>query len=242
MILDAIQRILKCEKAAIVGGIQEIRTKIITSLAASFSQDIRDILLDFIFADLQKRIDLAFGWLFEEYCFYQGFNRNTNILNRRPGDVTAYSDILCALINGLNERAEVSQGDRDMILRRLYLESPIITSEAISILKQFCQEPGRSLSGVSLMKDLVLKRPVKQLNFLNSILEFCSHEENEVRDTALDTVLSLYDRGELASIIEEYSVMFLKFLLLARPPDMLFGTDKGRPIVVTTWTEEIIKV
>merc|ERR1712142_1439216 len=92
------------------------------------------------------------------------------------------------------------------------------------------------------MKDLVLKRPVKQLNFLNSILEFCSHEENEVRDTALDTVLSLYERGELASIIEEYSVMFLKFLLLARPPDMLFGMDKGRPMVVTTWTEEMIKV
>jgi len=242
MILDAVQRILKCEKAAVVGGMPEVRIKIITSLAASFSQDIRELLLEFIFEDLQKRLDLAFSWLYEEYCFYQGFNRNSNVFSRRPGDVTAYSDILCALINGLNDRSEVSHGDRDMLLRRLYLESPIITSEAISLLKQFCQEPGRSLSGVSLMKDLVLKRPVKQLNFLNSILEFCSHEENEVRDTALDTVLSLYERGELASIIEEYSVMFLKFLLLARPPDMLFGMDKGRPMVVTTWTEEMIKV
>jgi symplekin len=66
-------------------------------------------------------------------------------------------------------------------MRRLYLESPIITDEAISLLKQFCQGPGRALTGVNLMKDLVMKRPTKQLNFLNSILEFCSHEDAEVR-------------------------------------------------------------
>lgn len=242
MVLDALQRILKCERAAVVGGIPEVRVKIITSLAASFSQEIRGLLLDFIFEDLVNRADLAFGWLYEEYCFYQGFNRSSTLFNRRPGDVTAYSDILCALINGLIYRTEVPQADRDVILRRLYLESPIITSEAISLLKQFCQEPGRALAGVTLMNDLVLKRPVKQLNFLNSILEFCSHEDAEVRDTALSTVLSLYDRGELASIIEEYSVMFLRFLLLARPPDMLFGEDRGRPIIVTAWSEDIIKV
>ena len=78
------------------------------------------------------------------------------------------------------------------------------------------------------MKDLVMKRPTKQLNFLNSILEFCSHEDNQVPETALGTVLSLYDRGELTNIIE-YSVMYPRFLLLARPPDMLFGEvlDRG---------------
>jgi len=242
MLLDALQRILKCETAADVGGIPDVRIKIITSLAATFKQDIRGILLDFIFEGLHNRADLAFGWLYEEYCFYQGFNRSSNLFSRRPGDVSAYSDLLCALINGLNSRTEVSQVDRDNILRRLYLESPMITSEAIGLLKQFCQEPGRALAGVTLMKDLVLKRPVKQLNFLNSILEFCSHEENEVRDTALSTVLSLYARGELASIIQEYSVMFLRFLLLASPPDMLFGEDRGRPIITSTWTEDIIKV
>jgi len=242
MILDAFRRMLKSEKAAAVGGIPLMRSKIITSLAASFSPDVRGVLLDFIFEDLNGRVDMAFGWLYEEYCFYQGFNRNANLFNRRPGDVTSYSDILCSLISGLNLRSGVSTTDRDHILRRLYLESPIITGEAISLLKQFCQEPGRALACVSLMKDLVLKRPVKQLNFLNSILEFCSHEESEVRETALGTVLSLYERGELASIIEEYSVMFLKFLLLGRPPDMLFGEDRGRPEVVTTWTDEIIKV
>ena len=117
-----------------------------------------------------------------------------------------------------------------------------MSDEAISLLKQFCQGESGALAGVNLMKDLVMKRPTKQPNFLNSILEFCSHEETQVRETALDTVLSLYDRGELTNIIEEYSVMYLRFLLLARPPDMLFGEDRGRMEMVFEWTEEIIKV
>merc|ERR1719402_1338284 len=242
MILNAIQRILKAERSAIVGGIPHVRHKIITTLAAQFTQDIKGILLDFIFDDLSNRADLAFSWLFEEYCFYQGFNRTSSLLNRRPGDDSAYNEILCSLIRGVSLRPDLSQADRDGLMRRLYLESPIITDEAISLLKQFCQGETGALAGVNLMKDLVMKRPTKQLNFLNSILEFCSHEETQVRETALDTVLSLYDRGELTNIIEEYSVMYLRFLLLARPPDMLFGEDRGRMEMVFEWTEEIIKV
>ena len=57
----------------------------------------------------------------------------------------------------------------------------------------------------------VMKRPTKQLNFLNSILQFCSHEDTQVRETDLGTVLSLYDRGALTNIIEEYCVMYLRF-------------------------------
>jgi len=242
MILSAIQRILKAERSAIVGGIPQIRHKIITTLAAQFTQDIKGILLDFIFDNLNTRADLAFSWLFEEYCFYQGFNRTSSLLNRRPGDDSAYNEILCSLIRGVSLRPDLSQADRDGLMRRLYLESPIITDEAISLLKQFCQGETGALAGVNLMKDLVMKRPTKQLNFLNSILEFCSHEDTQVRETALGTVLNLYDRGELTNIIEEYSVMYLRFLLLARPPDMLFGEDRGRLEMVNTWTEEIIKV
>jgi len=244
MILNAVQRILKAEKAAVIGGISGVRNKIITTLAATFSADIKGVLLDFIFSDLTNRADLAFSWLFEEYCFYQGFNRTATLTKRMAGDDTSYNEILCSLIKGVSMRPDLPQTDRDAIMRRLYLESPIITDEAISLLKQFCQGEGGAgaLTGVNLMKDLVMKRPTKQLNFLNSILEFCSHEDPAVRDTALGTVTQLYDRGELTNIIEEYSVMYLRFLLLVRPPDMLFGDDRGRPVVVATWTEEMVRV
>ena len=96
-------------------------------------------------------------------------------------------------------------------MRRLYLESPIITDDAIILLKEFCQTGTGALAGVNLMKDLVMKRPTKQLNFLNSILEFCSHEDLDVRNTALGTVTQLFDRGEYDNIIEEYSVMYLRY-------------------------------
>ena len=47
------------------------------------------------------------------------------------------------------------------------------------------------LKVVNLMKDLVLKRPTKKLNFLNFLLEFCSHETKQVRDTANQIVLQV---------------------------------------------------
>ena len=108
MILSAVQRILKAEKAAVAGGIPDVRSKIITTLAATFSMDVKSILLDFIFADLVSRADLAFSWLFEEYCFYQNFRNVSSLLNRKPGDDSSYNDILCSLIRGVSEKSEVS--------------------------------------------------------------------------------------------------------------------------------------
>jgi hypothetical protein len=43
-----------------------------------------------------------------------------------------------------------------------------------------------------------------------------------VRDTALSTVLSLYERGELATIIEEYSVMYLRFVMKNKYYEMAY--------------------
>ena len=218
MVLSAVQRILNAEKAAVVGGVPAVRNKIVATLAASLSQDkkSRSMLLDFIFSDLTNRADLAFSWLYEEYCMLQGFNRTAALLNKRPGDDAAYNSVLCSLIKGVSLKPDLPSADRDNIIRRLYLESPIITDEAISLLKAFCQGEGSSgggaLAGVNLMKDLVMLRPTKQLNFLHTILEFCYHEDTEVRDIALATVTQLHGREDksLSSIIEDYSVTYLK--------------------------------
>ena len=126
--------------------------------------------------------------------------------------------------------------------RRLYLESPIITEEAITILKQFVQVEGNAITVVNLMKDLVMKRPTKKLNFLNFLLEFCSHETVKVRETANQIVLQMHSNGDFRDIIEEYSVMYLRFLISPTPPVLLFGEDRGRPVELEIWTEEIVKV
>lgn len=82
LMLKAAQRIMNCEKAAFNGGIQDIRSKIISTLGARFSIMSKSALVAYIFGDFNKRIDLAFAWLYEEYCFYQGFHKNSTVLCR----------------------------------------------------------------------------------------------------------------------------------------------------------------
>ena len=71
MVLDAVQRILRCDRASNIEGVKDVRIKIITSLAASYPKEVKTLLIDYILEDVNSRIDLAFGWLYEEYCFYQ---------------------------------------------------------------------------------------------------------------------------------------------------------------------------
>ncbi len=94
----------------------------------------KSALVSYIFADFNKHMDLAFAWLYEEYCFFMRFHRNSDVLNsnrRSLSDDSEYNSIFCTLIRGVMERSEGK--DRENLLRRLYLESPIITEEAIGL-------------------------------------------------------------------------------------------------------------
>ena len=62
--------------------------------------------LFFISQDFSKRIDIAFSWLYEEYCFYQGFHKNSTVLCRRGQDDSEYNSIFCTLIRGVIERTD----------------------------------------------------------------------------------------------------------------------------------------
>ena len=116
--------------------------------------------------------------------------------------------------------------ERENLLRRLYLESPIITEDAIELLKSFITIMGSAIVIVNLMKDLVMRRPTKKLNCLNFLLEFCYHDLPDVRKTAISTVLQLHAEKDFHTIIEEYAKMYLKFLLQPAPPELLFTGRK----------------
>jgi symplekin len=130
----AVERILKAERVALLGGVSEARVKIITTLAARFPTSLKSSVLNFLFEDLNKRIELAFSWLYEEYCFCHSFHKAQ--WNRRTDD-SEYNSIFCQLIHGVIDKTEGK--DRQNLLRRLYLESPMITDDAIALLKQFVQ-------------------------------------------------------------------------------------------------------
>jgi symplekin len=51
----------------------------------------------------------------------------------------------------------------------------------------------------------------------------------------------LYKRGELRSIVEEYAIFYLGFLRLQQPPEVLFGEERGRPVTVKEWSDNIVR-
>lgn len=67
------------------------------------------------------------------------------------------------------------------LLARLYLEAPLITEEATDLLKNMCGDETRAPVGLHLLQDLVIRRPPKQLTFLNGLLLHTAHENPEVK-------------------------------------------------------------
>jgi len=47
--------------------------------------------------------DLALQWLYEEYTYMQGFNRNNSLLRKQFSDAPEenYNKLLCGIINSL---------------------------------------------------------------------------------------------------------------------------------------------
>ncbi|XP_020289521.1 symplekin isoform X2 [Pseudomyrmex gracilis] len=235
MLLMAVNRVLLAEKTAVFGGVAAVRSKILTTLAATFNPYIKEAVLRYITDDMRNRLDLAMGWLYEEYALLQGFQRRT-ILCTKPQEAPhqAYNFLLCTLVSAI----DLVQGkDRDTLLYRLYLEAPLITEDAVEALKVVSSDETRGLAPLQLLKEMVLRRPTKQLVFLNVLLCHTGHENNTIREAAIQLVCQLYSRPELSKLIEEYAVLYLGFLRLHNPPEIVFGQDRGRPQIESQWSE-----
>lgn len=235
MLLMAVNRILLAEKIAALGGVSAVRSKILTTLAATFNPYIKEAVLRYITDDMRSRLELALSWLYEEYALLQGFQRRTT-LSTKPQEAPhqAYNFLLCTLVSAI----DLVQGkDRDTLLYRLYLEAPLITEDAVEALKMVSSDEARGLAPLQLLKEMVVRRPTKQLVFLNVLLCHTGHENNAIREAAIQLVCQLYSRSELSKLIEEYAVLYLGFLRLQTPPEIVFGQDRGRPQTENLWTE-----
>lgn len=63
----------------------------------------------------------------------------------------------------------------------MYLEAPLITEDAVEALKMVSSDEIRGLVPLQLLKEMVVRRPTKQLVFLNVLLCHTGHENNTVR-------------------------------------------------------------
>uniref|UniRef100_UPI00398E4AEC symplekin n=1 Tax=Pristiophorus japonicus TaxID=55135 RepID=UPI00398E4AEC len=226
--IGAVQRILNSEKAVVRGGAGPIRVKILARLVTQFDGKMKGEMMDFILEDIRSRVDLAFAWLYQEYNLYLSHWPN--------GALDNYDECLTSLLSGLQEKPD----QKDGLFTKLVLEAPSITDSALEVIRRYCEDETRIYLGMSTLRDLVFKRPSKQLQYLHVLLDLSSHEKDKVRSQALMFIKRMYEKEQLREYIEKFGLNYLQLLVHPNPPSILFGADKDTE-VAAPWTEETVK-
>lgn len=106
------------------------------------------------------------------------------------------------------------------------------------------------------LKELIVKRPSRQFQYLHVLLDLSSHEKEkvitfrvsythkliffycllfvtlivlfyvQVRTTALTFLKRMYDKDQLRDYIEKFALNYMQLLVHPNPPSLLFGADK----------------
>ncbi|XP_026745260.1 symplekin-like, partial [Trichoplusia ni] len=239
LIVQAVGRILNAETESIIGGAANIRAKFITIFASSYTPELRDLVLNYILDDPASRIDLALSWLYEEYAFMQGFNRHPVTLQPKVHEKhdQNYNQLLCALITQICERGDpVMDSSKEMLLKRIYSECPVVTDEAVDYLKHLVTEDKVAFLALELLEELCIMRPPRAHKFVSSLLCHVLNENEEIRDAALKASVKIYKRGTEAvrKVVEKHALLYLGFLSLAQPPPELRGAR--------VWTDDLYHV
>ncbi|XP_077989762.1 symplekin-like [Glandiceps talaboti] len=231
--ISAVQRILNAERKAMMCGVNENRAKIIIGLVTQFGDELANLLKDFIFEDLRNRSDLAFSWIYQEYAKYQGY-----MPKFKEPSIDQYDKCLCDLLQGVKER-----DTREGLFSHLILQAPLLTPRALEILREYCEEESHVYIGMSTLRDLVLKRPADQYNYLIVLLDLAFHERPDVRNQAVQFTKRLYEKPNLKDSIESFALECLKNLLHEKPSQRVVDRCPNLMSENTEiWTEESIKM
>lgn len=232
MLVSAVRRILKAGRAHST-GISPVQIKILAGLATQFGGEISAMLKEYILEDLRLHADIALAWLYEEYAQLQGFLQGGAA---PPMEKLAGSDSYVHCLNGLLRDVlhRCEPRERDALLGRFFLEIPSITSDALTILKQYCQHESTVANGLSIIRALVDYRPPRQMEYLQKLLELTVSQSQEVRLQSARHAKQLHERGNFRQIIEDFALMYLRYLLEPIPPQHLFPSP--------AWTEDYTKI
>uniref|UniRef100_A0A4W6BXN8 Symplekin scaffold protein n=1 Tax=Lates calcarifer TaxID=8187 RepID=A0A4W6BXN8_LATCA len=224
----AIKRILHSEKAISQSGMSHVRVKLLSRLVTQFEGMMKEDVLEFILDDIRTRSDLAFSLLYQEY--------NTYLSQLPTGLLDSYDHCLFTLLSGLQEKPE----QRDGLFTKLVLEAPIITESALEVIRRYCEDESRVYLGMTTLKELIVKRPSRQFQYLHVLLDLSSHEKEKVRTTALAFLKRMYEKDQLRDYIEKFALNYMQLLVHPNPPSLLFGADKDTE-VAAPWTEETVR-
>uniref|UniRef100_A0A3Q3XMB3 Uncharacterized protein n=1 Tax=Mola mola TaxID=94237 RepID=A0A3Q3XMB3_MOLML len=224
----AVKRILHSEKAIAESGMSHVRVKLLSRLVTQFEGMMKEDVLGFILDDIRTRSDLAFSLLYQEYNMY---------LSQLPsGLLDSYDHCLYTLLSGLQEKPE----QRDGLFTKLVLEAPVITESALEVIRRYCEDESRVYLGMTTLKELIIKRPSRQFQYLHVLLDLSSHEKEKVRTTALAFLKHMYEKDQLRDYIEKFALNYMQLLVHPNPPSLLFGADKDTE-VAAPWTEDTVR-
>ncbi|KAG7259196.1 hypothetical protein CRUP_025023 [Coryphaenoides rupestris] len=213
---STVRRILNSEKTIAQSGMSH------------FEGMMKEDVLAFILEDIRGRSDLAFSLLYQEYNAY---------LSHLPeGLLDGYDHCLYTLLSGLQEKPE----QRDGLFTKLVLEAPIITESALEVIRRYCEDESRVYLGMTTLKELIVKRPSRQFQYLHVLLDLSSHDKEKVRSTALAFIKRMYEKDQLRDYIEKFALNYMQLLVHPNPPSLLFGADKDTE-VAAPWTEETVR-
>ncbi|XP_054035496.1 symplekin [Dryobates pubescens] len=227
--LAALRRILRAERAVACSGAAQARVRILASLVTQLELPLKGEVLAFILEDVRGRLELAFAWLYQEYCAHLA-------RGAPPGAPEPYDHCLIGLLAGLQEKPD----QKDGIFTKVVLEAPLITESALEVIRKYCEDESRSYLGMATLRDLIFKRPSRQFQYLHVLLDLSSHEKDKVRQQALLFIKRMYEKEQLRDYVEKFALNYLQLLVHPNPPSVLFGADKDTE-VAAPWTEETIK-
>ncbi|CAF3578437.1 unnamed protein product [Rotaria sordida] len=229
MSLDSFHRMLHAEDICERAHVEHIRQKMMTSLVCLFEGSFHNIYEDYIFADVYKRYDLVFAWVYQEYVYANGY-----LISNKKKDFIKYDNILCRLLECLQEKC-------DDLFSRLFISAPLITDNALFILKQYCQDENHSNLGMNILHKLICRRIIIREKCLDILLNFTHNENISIRNNAIYIIKNLHEKKEFQQIIEEYALKCLTYLRTLRPPETLFcDNKKSLTISRDVWTEDSI--
>uniref|UniRef100_A0A3Q2ZJ53 Symplekin scaffold protein n=1 Tax=Hippocampus comes TaxID=109280 RepID=A0A3Q2ZJ53_HIPCM len=223
-----IKRILHSEKTITQSGMSHVRVKLLSKLVTQFEGIMKEDVLHFILEDIRSRSELAFSLLYQEY--------NTYLSQLPSGLLDSYDQCLYTLLSGLQEKPE----QKDGLFTKLVLEAPIITESALEVIRRYCEDESRVYLGMTTLKELIVKRPSRQFQYLHVLLDLSSHEKEKVRSTALAFLKRMYEKDHLRDYIEKFALNYMQLLVHPNPPSLLFGADKDTE-VASPWTEETVR-
>ncbi|XP_058055491.1 symplekin [Anopheles bellator] len=241
-LLDAVGRILRAERQALVGGVSAQRQQIITAFGSAFVAPVREAILEHILEDLPKRIDLAFSWIFEEYALIQGFSRYTHVKNDN-GPQYPYTQLLSRLVTNIIGRPKDTFRQKESLLKRLYLEAPLMPQEVTDLLVGMCELEDLVDCGMQIAKDLLIRRPPRERVYLELLFRYAYHENGVIREKAIEYVMNVFAvHRVLTEEIETRALAWLGYLEQENPPDAIFTAEYGRAEHPHTWNEELAKI